>query len=1283
MMKQKYYPPENPEDFESLCMQLMGKLWDISGVSKYGRRGHAQAGVDFFGTVPKGVYGGQAKLREATNPLSDKEIIAEIEKAKKFTPTLSVYVILTSTKRDPSLQKFVAKKNQELLLAGFFSVEIRFWDDINELLETYTDVRDAVFGGLPAEATARIERKLDVIGENVQHLATATAVEFGDFHEDIDAAVKRTQDNQPDEALGILLLLRRQKWEILNNRQKYRVLANIGHALTAKEEFRDAAEYFIKAKSFQPKDIKARCLEALGQYNLGQQDLAFNLIDKVCRDDPDLPFAAAIWAQCAPYDMPFSEIESSITAAVHKDGDVALSLAIRGKRAGELERAEFYARAAVADVPKAWRLREELAGILLEQELRRGRHRFGPRSKLTNPGKLQEIADLLEKAIQMAPTAISSRSLARMHLNLALALEILGRKEDAAQEIERAVAACPRDADVSLRHAFLLYEQGHTNRAIKELLATEQHEPTVPAVLMLAQLLAERNKGEDRAEAIAVLDTHLAKLTGIPDYVQTDYVETLVDLLCKDGRKDEAKGLVETLDAKLLPDVGRNILRIMTLRESDNRAEAVEQARQLVPEFKAKGHWTNQRRLAMLCQSLGLHKEGLSLWQEVVNPETAGPDVLRVLSCAYEVSDDTFILDFCQRLRQNGVYDSQCLDLEVAKLNEYNQSDDAILAIQEFLAHNASDEKAPSFRVHLSLIGIQKEKPELITKDPALLPKAATVAPKLGSMVVKVLRYGAGPDEAVRYAYELFRENPNALEAHLAVIDSFGMLVGPKPTLADPAEVEPGAAVFYQETESEIPKWLIVEDLPNPRQELHEYAVTHPHATAMIGCHCGETFVLRKHSFQDRKATIKQIQSKYVRRFQDCLSRLEDRFPEETPIWQFSLTKNEKGDPDFSPIFRSIDKKHNTVQEMLVAYRQHPMPLHVLGHAVGCSVFDSIRALANIRDTNTKTCRGTQEEFDRTIADLNTCNAIILDESAIATLFILGMEDFLQKFPIPLVVSEGTLQAIRDLDTLHADINREGGVLTKCGEGYQLVSASPEAIAAEKKRLQRLICIVEKACRVEGGAVLAKLDKDTRKKLVTVAGRPAAESLYLSASAGRVLWTEDICLGDFAKAECGVARTWTQAVFFWATEKGFFSPEQMTTVTLGLLGKGYLWTRMNSNVVRFAAIESDWNPKQAPLSDAFHHFADPNAEIISLMLLTVRSFVEILKHAPSGKASYLMSCILDKLGTREGGGICAQAILYEASELKGRPDPERIAEKIELVVGTWFENCRKSGIRIN
>lgn len=56
-------PPDDPGEFESLCLELWGELWGDSEAQKNGRRGQAQAGVDVFGKEDGQWVGVQSKQK--------------------------------------------------------------------------------------------------------------------------------------------------------------------------------------------------------------------------------------------------------------------------------------------------------------------------------------------------------------------------------------------------------------------------------------------------------------------------------------------------------------------------------------------------------------------------------------------------------------------------------------------------------------------------------------------------------------------------------------------------------------------------------------------------------------------------------------------------------------------------------------------------------------------------------------------------------------------------------------------------------------------------------------------------------------------------------------------------------------------------------------------------------------------------------------------------------------------------------------------------------------------
>lgn len=131
--------PSNWQDFESLCKKLWGEIWSCPEISKNGRAGQNQHGVDVYGlpATETSYYGIQCKGKdEYTNKqFSEEEILKEIEKAKTFEPALRKLYFVTTAVKDADIEAFVRKRNLVHRELGLFEVHLYSWEDIVDLID--------------------------------------------------------------------------------------------------------------------------------------------------------------------------------------------------------------------------------------------------------------------------------------------------------------------------------------------------------------------------------------------------------------------------------------------------------------------------------------------------------------------------------------------------------------------------------------------------------------------------------------------------------------------------------------------------------------------------------------------------------------------------------------------------------------------------------------------------------------------------------------------------------------------------------------------------------------------------------------------------------------------------------------------------------------------------------------------------------------------------------------------------------------------------------------------
>jgi hypothetical protein len=139
-IKKEIRKPLNWVDFEDLCKNLWGEIWEIPDkIKKFGRSGNEQDGIDVIG-IPKGKfnpYGVQCKGRTnfGISKLSENDIDKEIDRAKRFEPKLEVFIIATTANKNALIEKYVLKKSVENLANGDFEILLFSWEDIADLIE--------------------------------------------------------------------------------------------------------------------------------------------------------------------------------------------------------------------------------------------------------------------------------------------------------------------------------------------------------------------------------------------------------------------------------------------------------------------------------------------------------------------------------------------------------------------------------------------------------------------------------------------------------------------------------------------------------------------------------------------------------------------------------------------------------------------------------------------------------------------------------------------------------------------------------------------------------------------------------------------------------------------------------------------------------------------------------------------------------------------------------------------------------------------------------------------
>jgi nucleoside phosphorylase/tetratricopeptide (TPR) repeat protein len=1011
-------------------------------------------------------------------------------------------------------------------------------------------------------------------GESVQPVTTVGP----DAHAEIDAACARMNDGEPDIAIHMLKELKKKRWDTMSSREKYRTIANIGHALERKGEFHEAAKYHIEAKQYQPQDEKARAYEAIAYDYLGDREKAYGLVGDILKEHPNCSIAVAVRIHTAPQDIPLDDLKSIIPPAICNELEIVNALFWKSLALGDLNAAKQFSQTAIEKYPDASEAKEQQSVVNIQQE--------GRAKQLGKEVDRRRLELAVSHMTSLIKEQRGYRDEARFRYNRGLAYDLLGKPDEAETDFRVACDSDKQDALIGRQFALFLRRHGRLDSAINILRSAVEHEKDPSNCLILSDMLRSRKGKGDIESAISILRDSLSKKPELN--VRTDMVGLLTGLLGTQNQHDEAFGFLDSLEKDDLSASTLFAIRARVLFRAGRKEEASNEAILALRALDENSSEAERIRVAESLYFVGQKIESLHQWKGILKPDHIDQSVYLVLDLAKELGDDQFIITFCRQLREAGEFSPHILELEVVTLEKYRMFDTAIKIMNGYLSSSLDGEFSRIFRLRLSLLGLWLERPELVESDPTKLPSVESVSPEIGAAASQVLRSGLHPERGIEYAYELVRLNYNDDFARGSYVVTVGM--GEESfRFPEFSVVSLGCAVKYKIDDGGEEKWLIIEDSTKPVAERGEYSPDHIWVKQLIGQSVGSKFYLRSDQIQPRTATITEIVSKYLYRQREIIDTWEERFPEEDKFFirKYTIPNHPDGSPDISLILKSLDFKEKHNEEMHAIYKNNPLSAAPFATFINTGLVDSLTYIVSEGTLPVRCCLGTLEEREQAELSLVSAKTIVIDPSALATLFLSNQWEQLQLLKGKIVICESALEEYRERRRKTNVQSR--GYLGKFKGQYFLTEDNPDDRLQQEQALGRFLTGIKSFVVLKTGESLAGLQREHREELVQLFGHPTAEAIAETIMMDAVLWTDDLVVAEVGRERMGVGkRVWTQVVF-----KSKASSDAYTDLTLFLIQWRYFFTRLEPEVILAGCRSVSWELDTPLLKQIAEWFKQP------------------------------------------------------------------------------------------
>lgn len=1221
-ISQRFAIPRSKDDFEKLCRDILRQHWSRPGIEIYGKSGEGQDGVDLLdlsGQDP--LVGGQCKLKEEHKSLPPAEIEAEVNKAKQFQLPLGKYALLTTGKVSVHAQRKVRQLNQAHRAKGLFEIELYAWDNICELIQQYTEVHETHYGEIGTGRGIRIEQTVVRVEHGLASLASRTD---GD---EIDKLINEARDaiNRHDYQIATLLLNRIDQLHghRLSNHQRFRVTTNHGFAILGQGKPKRAAKYFLDALALEPDDEGARTNEVLAYYLTGDSATAYSKAEPLRSGYPASSRLAAYWILTAPEEKSTRELEGELSSILLADVQVRTALASKALSRQEIELADSHAKAALSSDPSHGHPNLVAAQVNMARMMNHETGRGGsniPRADLIRQGE-----HLAREAVRLAGAEKDAQTQSEAHVLLVDLLLMDGRKEEATEEARQAYKLAPDNIQVLLAQSQTQFANDQIGEGIGALERAYAIEPRADVAFSYGSALFSRARGNDLDLAVKIL-LAIDLTTVMPTMRPAIATQTLRSLIKKEDWKEGSSYLDRSesyLAAETVSSLRGYLAHYQGLpEEAELRALEAQSLLSSASSLEAKIF------LARLFMLIGRLADALPVFQEAFEADVSVFDPGNLLDCAARLHRDDVVIDTFRTLLRRGIDDWNAVSFGVQYLQKYHPAE-AVEVLDGFLKSHPDHKLAKLSR---SVIGLLTSRAELVNGSISDLPSVDELPIEYATQTIHVLRFVKNPDGALDYAYRYLRLHFGDAEAHrayLIAVTPFEPLPSIPPTLE---AVEVGAAVRYEELPHGDPKWVVIEATDRPSLEFEEIAADSTLALEMMGKHVNDTFLLAAGTI-DRRAVVRQIVPKYVRRYNDCGDQWQIRFPGEPMIEAFHLgSTEEQVRESIDLVLQSLRKRAETEVEMRRQYSTVATPLHIFGAWHGKNAYIALISLATQDQQPIRNSFGTPEERADALTALQSAACLVVDLSTFATLRMLGLEKVLTTTRFRFLVTEATWRELREtLDD--RTTTSSASIAVGFEDGVQV--AHEETVEFKRKRDEAnkaFLELVEKHCQIVPVMERAALDPAKREPFEKMFGEYGLESMLLGAKPDCVVWSDDLVEAHIAVTEFGARRCWTQLLLVFLTDLGLLEPKERDIATAKLIGMEYQTTIFDSSAIIEAVHLTDATPWQMPLKHFVREFAAPNGDARSLLRILAELILRIYREPllPENR-SKVITALLDAL----------------------------------------------------
>jgi tetratricopeptide (TPR) repeat protein len=1074
------------------------------------------------------------------NFLSDPFVLNEIKK------------IISTQSDEPDISKLCeewakinpgVKGNRRVLLEIFLSrLKKGLWK-IPELQETLfrKDTLDA--NVMTRTFLPKISAQLTTLSEQTSTYQTKSAEETR-LSGQLDSCKNLFSSNHPVAALNLLQGIESEiDGKNVPSELRYRLNSLIGSCEYSLGNQKEAIKRFQTALKFMPNDPKSLANASLAALLNGDYESAISLADQSLTLGGDDTVAIATKIQALAHQSNYQNLDKLIDKRYFGNCDYVRALAYIFERKNDFASAEEFYKMAIAQNVSDYHSLMGLAQTILEKNLRK--------FTITLEAAL-DVGKYIDLALEIAQKGDNpSLKLDALAAKGGLALTV-GNYSEALEYCDRVLKELPTHKLALHNRAMLAMAQNDYPAALKlfEKLPEEYRMSSV--ALPISDVLIAAGKSD---EALDILYKY-RKIGANPN---ADVF--IAKALIAQNRSADA----EKIKQSLLTDK-TNVEYVLAAAEIADLQGAHSDAITILENLYSELSGDNPKKIFIAIRTGLMHYfhhdfEKASVWLETITENVLKDiDLSRIyIRALYSAKKYDVAYKTLQSLRTSGINTAEFLEVE-AWLAEYFGNLKSALEIQTRLA-----ELDPNNLIHK----IQLARLEFCLGESLEAEKILDAvnwdniqSPYELMQVAEMFYWLSKPDLSIKIAYRARSLGINLPEIHLGYISLFMKIDDQLTDFLAREKITQDSAVLLKSDKGDL--WIKLVTLVKPDEGKWEFSETSGIGKILLGHKAEEKVEFSSTPLERIEYTIAEIQSIYVRAFQESFDEFGTRFPQRHDIQKVSVN-NEN---DISKLIMGTYGYSSLAELTYKAYEQGALSISQFANLISHNLIDVFTSILTTKNQRIFASFGTPEDQQRQIETAATSNSITLDITSLITSAYLESFDVLSERFKNIFISPATLTMLEQIIAERYFDLRKGKRSIGFHDGRPFFDEIP-AYAIEQNL--NFLKILRSFAKTRCEAVQIPADLTSYLMMpndpLQIISKDSITTILVAKHTNTPLYSDDARLRAYAEKEFATFGFWSQSFLINCLAQNIITDTQYRESCIKLLHANYHFVSISAELI--------------------------------------------------------------------------------------------------------------------